>query len=728
MKQKYSCQKWLVTCICALLFNNYTRAQNIFPSTGAAGIGTTTPDASSIFEMVSTSKGMLIPRMTITQRNAIAKPATGLLIYQTNSTPGFYYYSGTAWKAITPKPGWSLTGNAGTDPSINFIGTTDAQPLMFKVNNQKAGYLDYLNGNTGFGYQTLSTNASGIANTANGSFALSSNTTGNLNTANGYYALYSNTAGENNTANGVEALFSNTIGNYNTATGVQALYSNTTGSSSTANGYYALYANTTGVNNTANGYESLSSNTIGSSNTANGAYSLYTNTAGNDNTANGSGALSSNTTGSGNAATGSAALSSNTTGNYNTANGTEALFFNTNGYSNTADGYYVLYANTSGYWNTANGYQALFSNNTGVGNAANGYQVLYANTTGNNNAGNGVRTLSSNTTGSDNAASGAFSLYSNTIGSYNTANGVWALNSNITGNYNTALGYLADVSADKLTKNNAMALGYAAIVNASDKVVVGNSSVTVIGGQVGWSTFSDGSFKTNIKENVPGLTFINKLKPVTYNLELKKFDKFLDKKDSLINSMQPEYAVTEKKIHTGFVAQDVEKSAQEIHYDFDGVNHPQNDKDNYSLVYADFVPSLVKAVQELSKMNNDKDAKINELETRLSKLEAIVSNTQSSSAGAGNQQIILSAATLEQNVPNPFNKSTSIHYTLPPKFNTAEIVITDYSGKVLKQINISTAGAGILNVDARMLTSGAYNYSLWIDGKLIDTKRMVLAK
>jgi hypothetical protein len=50
---------------------------------------------------------------------------------------------------------------------------------------------------------------------------------------------------------------------------------------------------------------------------------------------------------------------------------------------------------------------------------------------------------------------------------------------------------------------------------------------------------------------VPGLTFINKLKPVTYNLELTKFDKFLGKKDSLINSMQSEYSVTEKKIHTG---------------------------------------------------------------------------------------------------------------------------------------------------------------------------------
>src|ERR1700759_3647318 len=78
-------------------------AQNTFPNSGAAGIGTTSPDASSLLEVKSTSKGVLVPRMTITQRNAISNPATGLLIYQTNSTPGFYYYSGVAWAAVSPK-------------------------------------------------------------------------------------------------------------------------------------------------------------------------------------------------------------------------------------------------------------------------------------------------------------------------------------------------------------------------------------------------------------------------------------------------------------------------------------------------------------------------------------------------------------------------------------------------------------------------------------------------
>ena len=61
------------------------------------GIGTTTPDASSILELDSTTQGMLTPRMTESERDLIATPATGLLIYQTDNTPGFYYYNSSAW-------------------------------------------------------------------------------------------------------------------------------------------------------------------------------------------------------------------------------------------------------------------------------------------------------------------------------------------------------------------------------------------------------------------------------------------------------------------------------------------------------------------------------------------------------------------------------------------------------------------------------------------------------
>ncbi len=59
------------------------------------------PAASAMLDVASTTSGMLVPRMTVTERNNIASPATGLLIYQTNGTPGFYYYNGSAWTAVS---------------------------------------------------------------------------------------------------------------------------------------------------------------------------------------------------------------------------------------------------------------------------------------------------------------------------------------------------------------------------------------------------------------------------------------------------------------------------------------------------------------------------------------------------------------------------------------------------------------------------------------------------
>lgn len=90
------------------------------------------PVNSALLELRSTSQGVLVPRMTLAQKTAIVSPATGLLIYQTNGNNGFYYFDGSEWLPFTGT-GWSLTGNAGTDPSINFLGTTDAQPLRLST-------------------------------------------------------------------------------------------------------------------------------------------------------------------------------------------------------------------------------------------------------------------------------------------------------------------------------------------------------------------------------------------------------------------------------------------------------------------------------------------------------------------------------------------------------------------------------------------------------------------
>jgi hypothetical protein len=179
-------------------------------------------------------------------------------------------------------------------------------------------------------------------NTAEGQNALLSLTTGQGNTGVGWFSLWSNATGEFNTATGAGALLFNngdpTAGqaSENTAFGAAALLFNTTGSDNTAVGAAALLNNTEGEGNTANGSSALQNNTIGIGNTATGADALFFNT-GSANTANGAAALLGNTIGNFNTATGFSALSANMTGNGNTAIGRRALTITT-GSGNTAFG------------------------------------------------------------------------------------------------------------------------------------------------------------------------------------------------------------------------------------------------------------------------------------------------------------------------------------------------------------------------------------------------------
>ncbi len=285
---------------------------------------------------------------------------------------------------------------------------------------------------------------------------------GTQNTFAGQYAGNFSTTGSGlNTGVGVSALRNNTDGSANTAAGAGTLSLNTTGSHNTSVGASALGNNTTGSQNTAVGADALHENTVGESNTAFGMSALHWNTA-SDNTAIGARALKMNTTGSSNTAVGDGALQGNETGSRNAALGDGALF-----------------ANTAGGWNTAIGSGALASNSTSDGNTAVGHSALTATT--------GIGSTGYNT------AVGVDALDQNTTGHSNTAVGSAALHTNATGTKNTALGIDADVSTGDLT--NATAIGFGAVVDTSNKVRIGNSSVTVIEGQVDWTYTSDRNAK-----------------------------------------------------------------------------------------------------------------------------------------------------------------------------------------------------------------------------------------
>ncbi len=105
--------------ICALLTANQTFAQGV--SINATGTGTA-PDGSAILDLNIVTKGFLVPRMTQAQRNAIGLPATSLLIYQTDNTPGFYYNSGTPGVPV-----WTTFGGGSGPTAGNDIDVTGTQ-------------------------------------------------------------------------------------------------------------------------------------------------------------------------------------------------------------------------------------------------------------------------------------------------------------------------------------------------------------------------------------------------------------------------------------------------------------------------------------------------------------------------------------------------------------------------------------------------------------------------
>ncbi|WP_298118418.1 tail fiber domain-containing protein [Flavobacterium sp.] len=354
-----------------------------------------------------------------------------------------------------------------------------------------------------------------------------------------------------------------------------------------------------GLNNTSFGYNSLNAAATGIRNTSIGANTLPSTTTGTLNVAVGESTMFLNTTGQENSAFGVGSLYSNTTGSQNTSIGRNALTSSTTANSNTAIGYATLRNNTTGNFNTGLGRDALRLNTTGIENTASGVNSLYDNTTGEKNSAVGVQSLRKNTTGLNNTAIGYQALFENTTGSNNTAVGNTA--------FSTGLAY-----------SNSTAIGASSVITASNQVRVGDVNVNSIGGQVSWTTLSDGRFKENVIENVPGLSFISKLKPVTYNVNRDLLNKFYNAK--LSNNVNGGLSETT----VGFIAQDVEKSAKEIGFNFSGIDKPKNETDHYGIRYSDFIPPVVKAIQEQQEEIEKLKTENENLKKRLEILENII--------------------------------------------------------------------------------------------------------
>jgi hypothetical protein len=372
----------------------------------SVGIGTATPDPSARLHISDNARGLLIPNVALTATNVAApvtSPATSLLVYNTASagtgatavTPGFYYWNGSQWvRLLGGGEAWLLTGNAGTNPAVNFLGTTDAQPLCIRVDNQEtfrfnppgtsapAWSIQRGGGNQrGLHAVDLQSARAQATQVASGNYSVISG--GWRNTASGYIAtvgggrentassMYSTVGGgEYNTASG----FGSTVGggNQNTASGVNATigggWSNTVtvdswigtiggGESNTVDGWWATVGG--GYTNTASGY--IATVGGGAFNTASG--SLATVGGGNENTVSGGWA----TVGGGNENTASGLVATVGGGEYNTASGFGSTVGG--GERNTASNDHATVG--GGYQNTASGWSATVSGghyNTASGN------------------------------------------------------------------------------------------------------------------------------------------------------------------------------------------------------------------------------------------------------------------------------------------------------------------------------------------------------------------------
>lgn len=240
----------------------------------------------------------------------------------------------------------------------------------------------------------------------------------------------------------------------------------------------------------------------------------------------------------------------------------------------------------------------------------------------------------------------------------------------------------------------------------------------------GFQTTSDRNLKKDIQEFGDGMSIINKLKPQNYEF----------KNDAKYASLH-----LPKGRHYGLLAQDLEqvlpnlvseaphelktvKPVTLLKPTADGrparvIAEPKEPKESINIKavnYLELIPIMVKAMQEQDATIKKQDAKIEELTQLVNKL------SQNTSASGS---VKLNSAFLGQNTPNPNRTGTRISYNIPTD-SRAELVVNNANGQKIKQIQLSKSG--LIDLDTSTLSAGTYFYTLFVNGKSIDTKKMIV--
>lgn len=524
--------------------------------------------------------------------------------------------------------------NVGVGDSVLFGSTTNVGSYNVAVGNRVLFNNTGLR-NVGIGYLSLYDNTSGGNNVGIGSFALTNNISGSSNVGIGTYALYDHTQGTYNIGIGYYAGKGITTGDYNTALGPYTLFSarNNGALNNVAIGYYALYTDTLPTSNVSIGMYSMANGTLRDQNVAigyfamrgNGAtigllrnvaigsYSGFSISTGDDNVFIGTNSGRTNTSASNNVFIGTDAGYDNTTGDLNVYIGNSSGANSTNADQNVYIGDHAGFDNTTGYYNSFVGFESGRSNNIGTQNSFYGWWSGY-----------------NHTSGVANTYLGSLTGFGSTTGGGNTAVGAAAGNAITTGSQNTFVGWIANANANR---TNSAAYGFGALVNASNKIRLGNAAVTVIEGQpLNYTGISDGRFKKNLTEDVHGLDFILKLRPVSYNFDKVTYDEFLHKHDKdykptveYLNILEDQGKIRQ----AGFIAQEMEEARLSSGFNsFDAVAKPEDEDGTWGIAYGTLVVPLVKSVQELNEKNKALQAQNDELKKLLENLKVRIEDLE----------------------------------------------------------------------------------------------------
>jgi hypothetical protein len=181
--------------------------------------------------------------------------------------------------------------------------------------------------------------------------------------------------------------------------------------------------------------------------------------------------------------------------------------------------------------------------------------------------------------------------------------------------YNCGFGYNTGPTSTYPDLDNTTCIGNGAAVTASNTIRIGNSNITSITGQVNFTASSDGRFKKDVQEDVPGLDFILRLRPLSYHFDINAYNNYIGKGNE--DDWKGKYDI-EKIKFSGFIAQDVEQAAEAASYDFSGID---KSGDVMGLRYAEFVVPMVKGMQELYTIIQIQQKTIEALNTRIKQLE-----------------------------------------------------------------------------------------------------------